>query len=92
MHGEERRRTWETPLIPALSEIDRKAQGRLGTEGETRTQRERLAPKREDRERTGRRPELRRQGKPKILGESDQLIVLRERESRLHGEGADSNP
>ncbi len=46
MHGEKRRRTWETPLIPALSKTKRKARGRLGTEGETRTQREGLAPKR----------------------------------------------
>ncbi len=68
------------------------ARGWLGTEGKTRTQRESLAPKRECRETTGRRPEPRRQGEPKILGESDQLIVLRERESRSHGEGADSNP
>ena len=44
------------------------------------------------RETTGRRPEPRRQGGPKILGESDQPIVLRERESRLQGEGADGNP
>ena len=44
------------------------------------------------RETTGRRPEPRRQGGPMILGKSDQLIVLRERESRLHGEGADGNP
>lgn len=43
-------------------------------------------------EMTGRRPEPRRQGRPKILGESDQPIVLRERESRSHGEGADGNP
>jgi hypothetical protein len=46
----------------------------------------------ERREMTGRRPEPRRQGRPKILGESDQPIVLRERESRSHGEGADGNP
>lgn len=43
-------------------------------------------------EMTGRRPEPRRQGRPKILGESDQPIVLGERESRLQGEGADGNP
>jgi len=43
-------------------------------------------------ERTGRRPEPKRQGGPKVLGESDQPIVLRERESRSHGEGADGNP
>lgn len=48
MHGEKRRRTWEAPLIPALSETNRKARGRLGTEGETRTQREGLEPKRGD--------------------------------------------
>lgn len=46
----------------------------------------------ERREMTGRRPEPRRQGRPKILGESDQPIVLREWESRSHGEGADGNP
>jgi hypothetical protein len=44
------------------------------------------------REMTGRRPEPRRQGRPKILGKSDQPVVLRERESRSHGEGADGNP
>ena len=44
------------------------------------------------RERTGRRPEPRRQGGPKILGKSDQLVVLGERESRSHGEGADGSP
>lgn len=43
-------------------------------------------------ERIGRRPEPRRQGRPKVPGESDQPIVLRERESRSHGEGADGNP
>src|SRR5436305_6464577 len=45
----------------------------------------------EAREMTGRRPEPRRQGRPKILGKSDQPVVLRERESRSHGEGADGN-
>ena len=68
------------------------ARGWLGTEGETRTQRESLTPKHDRQEMTGRRPEPRRQGDPKILGESEQLIVLGERESRSHGEGADSNP
>ena len=32
-----------------------------------------------------------KEGEPKTSWESDQLIVLRERESRLQGEGADVN-
>jgi len=81
------------PIDSCALRDKRKARGWLGTEGETWTQRECLAPKREDRrEMTGRRPEPKRQGGPRILGESDQPIVLRERESRSHGEGADGNP